>query len=103
MERAVSALPRGVGFFTAHQAAIIAAVVRGICRGAQQVAYMPTALDKRSTDIESSRTLETRFLRFYKSCAPNFTGFPTFCVEDRGSLQLVKGGNSSLSSLELPR
>ena len=85
----MSALQRGVGLSTAHQAAIIAAVVRGICRDAQQVAYMPTALEKRSTDMEPSRPLETRFLSFYKSCVPNFTGFPTSCAEYRDSLQLV--------------
>lgn len=51
---------------------------------------MPTALYKRSTGIEPSRPLKTRFLRFYKSCVPNFTGFPTSYVEYRDSLQLVQ-------------
>lgn len=39
MEGAVSALPRGFGLSTAHRAAIIGAVVRGICRDAQEVAH----------------------------------------------------------------
>lgn len=95
----MSALQRGFGLSTAHQAAIIVAVVRGICRYAQEVAYMLTALYRRSTDIEPSRLLETRFLRCYKSCVPNPTGFPTSCVEYRDSLQL---GQMSLLSLELP-